>query len=124
MFTSQFKTVELEDGFSLIEPPAGLLPEINRRIRSYADNEDRITSDVWAGIFVLACLHKNGKPVVIGDSISTLREIFSNTETDEFKKIVTDFLYGITRTDLDRLFQLVDQNSFITKKTTDEVKND
>lgn len=124
---SVFRTTDLGNGFSVVEPPAGLIPEINRRLKMYSDETGNLTSNLWAAIFVLACLHSNGTPVIStvleGYNLLTIREAFSKLPDSEFKEIVEEFLYSINRDTLEQWFEAVDKNCYITKKATDEAKN-
>lgn len=123
---STFKSTDLGNGYSLVEPPAGLLPDIHKRTKLYADG-DKITGDIYAAIFILACLHENGYPVVCelsNSSDSTIRSVYSQLPDEDFKFIVSEFLYQINRDTLEKWFNEVDTNSYITKKKVDEVKND
>jgi hypothetical protein len=124
---SVFSTTDLGNGFTLVEPPAGLIPEINKRLKIYSDETGNLTSNVWAAVFVLACLHTNGIPVVStildGYNLLTIREAFSKLPDSEFKEIVEEFLYSVNRSTLEQWFEAVDRSCYITKKTTDEIKN-
>lgn len=135
---SVFKITDLGDGYILVEPPAGLLPEIHKRTRLYSDAE-KLTGDILGAIFILACLHKDDVPVfgLIADTVpecivegatnpvtKTIRSAYSLLPDDEFKAVIAEFLFGISRETLDKWFEAVDASCYITKKRADEVKND
>lgn len=141
---SIFKSTDLGNGYSLVEPPAGLLPDIHKRTKLYADG-DKITGDIYAAIFILACLHRDGEPVFcsifktlpieygLGERFTaeqlqgfakSIRSAYSLMYDDEFKMVISEFLYQINRDTLEQWFEAVQENSYITKKKADELKND
>lgn len=123
---SEFRSLDLGNGYTILEPSAGLIPEINKRLKSYTDDSGNMTANVWAAVFVLACLHKDGVPVISGileGCSPTVREAYSKLSDLEFKAIVEEFLFNINRDTLEKWFDAVDKSCFITKKTADELKN-
>jgi len=137
-----FESVTVGDGFCIVQPPAGLLKHINKRIKAFDTDEDnKLTHNVWAAIFVLACMHKSGvddtgKPVDVPLAVTvaksleystdcdSIRRIFSDMAEYDFKELVEEFLFSITREQLGVWFEAVNNSSFITKKSEDDLKND
>lgn len=133
----EFKTHDLGNGYTLVEPPAGLLPYINKRIKSYTgDENDQLTQANWATIFVLACLHYGDMPVAVDvfsklefkcdypTAINTLRSVYVILSDTDFKLVVEEFQFSITRDKLTEWFDAVDEMAFISKKKVDAEKND
>lgn len=133
---SEFRTIELPNGYQLIEPPAGLLTAINKRAELYTTEGNPLTMNLWAAIFVLSSLSKGGKPVVVeiansivelGDtniSTRTIRTVFCKLDDEKFKDIVDEFLFSITKVQLEEWFDALDSSAFIKKQTVDAEKND
>jgi len=141
-----FKRIDAGDGFSIVEPPAGLVSGINNRLSLYSDESGKMSLNTWAAIFVLACLHdENNVPVVVslaknlpqntiveeGETkpISnlnreTLRGVYCNMDAEEFKLLIEEFIFVISKSRLEELYNIVEESCFITKKTTDALKND
>jgi hypothetical protein len=130
---SSFKSQDLGDGYTIQEPPAGLLPYINKRIKLYSDSSsgDVLTQSTWAAIFLLACLHKESVPVIVWTaseivtetSVHSIREAYSKVSDENFKLLVEEFLFCISKDKLKEWFEIVDTNCYITKKTEDAEKN-
>ena len=141
----EFKKFDLGNGLEIIEPPAGLLLEIHKRTKIYTDENDVLSANIWAGIFVLACLHENGEPVVakiaksiisldiVDDNgiqlvtpsmVDSIRGVYTDLPDHAFKSVITEFIYQLSRDKLQEWFDIVDTNYLITKKKTDELKND
>ena len=144
---SVFKSISVSDGYDIVEPPAGIIPEVNKRLNIYKDDGGMLSLNVWAAVFILACLHKNGKSVavqiaetipecqitsesdgttttVFNRTASTLRGVYCQLSDIEFKAIINEFLFNINRDTLEEWFEVVDKSCYITKKATTEVKND
>ena len=130
---STFAVTPLEDGYSIVQPPAGLLRCINDRLKLYYDDGNSMNANIYATIFILASLHKDGKPVVVdfaatvpecvGD-VSSIRKVYDTLPEAEFKAIVHEFVFSITREKLQEWFNVVDGSGYITQKAKDDVKND
>jgi len=151
---SEFKVIPAGIGYSFVEPPAGLLPEISKRIRMYSDEEGNANANVYAAVFVLSCLHKDNQPVfseiastlpcccecdsltnkpliiaetgrcLLVNEATTIRLAYCKLADDQFKAVVDEFIFNITKEKLQEWFDIVDNEILITKKATDKVKND
>lgn len=136
---NNFKSIDLSDnypGYSIIQPSAGLIPAINARLKLYSDETGSLTYNIWAAIFVLACLHKHGRPVIsetaqslLGNDETTIesfsiRFMFCDSVEEDFRVVIESFLFSIDRDTLEDVFNAVDKSNYITKKTVDAEKND
>lgn len=128
---SPFKTVNIDNGLSLVEPPAGLIVAINNRLRALSDGEGKMSTADWYAIYVLGCLlDSDGTPAAVsistklGQGYSSLREVFCNSTAEEFKETVEEFIFSVSRDELEKLFESVDNSCFITRKVLDTIKND
>ena len=128
---SEFRTQDLGNDYSVVEPPAGLLPHIKKRTDLYtdADGNSQLTQSIWAAIFVLSCLHKKGVPVAcevaatIGNPLQTIRDVFCNMPDGDFKTVVDEFLFNVSRDQLKEWFDTIDALCYISKKVEDTEKN-
>lgn len=115
---------------TLIEPPAGLLTHISKRLKELSDADDRMSTAEWFAVYVLACLHHDDVPVAIRYSnqlqngYSTLREVFCDSTQEEFKEVVNELVFNIGSEELEFLFNTIDNNNYITKKSKAALKND
>lgn len=140
---SIFQSTDLGNGYALVQPPAGLLPEVHKRLKMFSDMEGKLTSNYYAAVFILACLHKDGIPVfgllastvpactmgaaeasLVNEITKTIRAAYTVLPDMEFKAVVDEFLFNIDRDLLEKWFDAVDESCYITKKTVDVVKND
>lgn len=137
-----------EDGYSIREFSAGLAPVIARRLK-VAEKDDSMPMHIWITHFVLACLHKDGVPVVVttlqdldceilkeqldqkeladitdSSKLNSIRSIYCNSSPELFSAIVEEFTFNISRENLDEIFKVVDATAYITKKKGEELKND
>jgi hypothetical protein len=54
-----FESIDLPNDYVIIQPPAGLLTHINKRLDDYRnDNNGVVTLNAWGAVFILACLYK------------------------------------------------------------------
>jgi hypothetical protein len=134
----EFRTQDVGNGYSIVEPPAGLLQYIHKKLKLYTDDPDTgLTQSIWASIFVLACLHRHGKPVVVGviqdnltntltdvESFTTIRKVYTNLNDEAFKSTVEEFMFNIPYPQLKEWFEKIEEDCYITQKKQDEVKND
>lgn len=138
---SIFKSTDLGNGYAIVQPPAGLLPEIDKRLKMFADLEGKLISNYYAAVFILACLHKDGIPVfslvastvpecqippslVVNEATRSIRTAFISLSDVEFKAVVDEFLFNIDRDLLEEWFEKTDNSCYITKKAADDLKND
>jgi hypothetical protein len=140
---SPFKTTPLNDGYSIVEPPAGLITAAYEKLKVYS-TDGRVGSDQIAAIFILACVHKDGKPLTaiiaeevpecqtldesgsieLVEAVKTIRFTFTTLPEDSFKAIIDELLFSIPRDTLEEWFDTIDKSCYITRKTTEPLKND
>lgn len=124
------KSYAVTDSLVLIEPPAGLLTYISKRLKELSDADDKMSTAEWFAVYVLACLHCDGASVAVRYSMqfqhgySTLREVFCDSTQEEFKEVVNELVFNIGLEELESMFNIVDSNNYITKKSKAALKND
>lgn len=135
---SKFKTEPVPEfeGCVLVQPPAGLLPLIQDRLVRMKDEKDNILSHEWYAVYILASLHikcddDTQKPVACEEAgllghkgYNTLRSVYQDMTDEEFKTLVKEFVFKTSRDDIEKVFELLDSLSYITKKSVNALKND
>lgn len=139
MFPDLFDTIPLkETGFSIVEPPAGIMIGIYNRLQSVKDESGNINVPRWNAMYVFSALYYNGQPAIIGlakewfsydlvtcDSINSLVDVYRNLSTEKFSELF-DWIIDtkIPASKLESWFREMDDKFIITKKKADEEKND
>ena len=130
--------VESDPEYTVVQPPAGLIRFINNRLKMYSTegtgDSFTLSNEVWAAIFVFSAVHYNGTPIAVqaaeqflpseAEHKDSIRGIFQKMDESNFRTLVEEFLFAINRDKLQELFKAVDSSTLVTKKATDEVKND
>ena len=160
-----FQSIDLPNDYVIVQPPAGLLHAINKRLDDYRnDNNGVVTLNAWGAIFVLACLYKkhgiSEEPVCVevaksiagqyanvvcamtlaevdNDTlaaeietnpsekflaITSIRDLFTKADKDTFNEVLDELLFITTLDQLREWFTEIENSSYITKKSGDDLK--
>lgn len=135
---SEFKEVPVESDprYKIVQPPSGLLRLIKEKHDLYRTEgvEDTLSMNVWATVFLFSAVYFEDKPLVVvaaqkylppdTPNASSIREVFQKMDDGTFKTLVEEFLFDINRDKLTELFEALDKSCLVTKRATDEAKND
>ncbi len=135
---SEFKEVPVESDprYKVVQPPSGLLKLIKEKHDLYRTEgvEDTLSMNVWATVFLFSAIYFEDKPLVVvaaqkylpsdTPNTSSIREVFQKMDNETFKTLVEEFLFDINRDKLTELFEALDKSCLVTKRATDETKND
>ena len=128
-----FKSVELPNTpYLAIEPSAGVIPSVFKRLDIFRDDEQNVNSAIWCSVFILACVRHKDSNVYIATDLwaqlyggeMTLSEIFNDATTADFKSFVEWFMFQIPNSIAAEWFKLIDESFLLSKKKRDAEKND
>ena len=132
-----FKQITLDDVNNVVavEPPAGILPAIIKRLELFSNENGDLNSVTYKAIYLLTCIHvetddKLVSVVTLGFRSlaelpdTTLVNTFLHAENEVFVKLVEWFTLQVNKNTLDSWFSQIDQEFFFTEVTKQTEKND
>ena len=132
-----FKQITLDDVNNVVavEPPAGILPAIIKRLELFSNENGDLNSVTYKAIYLLTCVHvktddKLESVTTLGFRSlaelpdTTLVNTFLHAENEVFVKLVEWFTLQVNKNTLDSWFSQIDQEFFFTEVTKQTEKND
>jgi len=142
MFEEFFKVIPLDGGFTLVEPSAGIIPQVFERLKLFDNAEGKTNATNWNTLFLMTALHKDGNPVLTnlymeytallndvslnGTDIegATISSIYFYTTPELFKEFMLKVSTSIPMDKLTEWYGKFDEAFLASKRAKDESKKD